>query len=791
MRGAQSGQPTVPLTHHAAVCSLWCGLILRAGHTAPRSAQRPVLSVPSGLHFSNAICRATWCTLVLVVARGEVMVMTSPPPVRRRTRLPDICGQRPRESVGVGAEHTMYDPFTRGHSKLYQRRWEIEAELRRELNLERDDRPTLLQHVVGAGRLGPHAFGRPPPVPKPRARTQRLPAIPKPAEPEAASRRRWGSMDDVDLQRQSMGAVGAEAHATPEPTPVAPPNATESLTSAADAVAAAAFAAAARAAARPCDNIPAVPTAAHRNGGGSSSSSRVPSPALERMRNGKEPPLVTPPMHLPGTPPSPVDAKANVPQPQQRPQSWRRHRRASSSGREMQNDAVDDGEARHDDAPELHRETTNAEESKPSSQRRGRRTAASHPARGIEHGSVGERDDKEEPWRIKAKELEEIAREHRRRNEEAARRHKAAAQEREASEAEAAQTAQEERERRRSASEDLVREQQRLEERRFEEIRLQEERRREREVAEAASRWREQEHWEREVRQRFADEARRRRVAQRQEMEQEERRQELMREEALKEQEQREEQRRLLRERDERERERRRAERRVKEEQRYRENAEEARRASERSADEDRQWREKDEFEPRGLRHGRPQAPQPPPPPSGFRVVPPRPGGCESGQARGRRGSWMGSWGQGASPPCAPAHPPPPGTSAPSPPRGQFSGPSGVGGRPAGCSTPSPGRTAGGGASTAGGCSGARPSPLPSAASSPQAAAQQDDALSQAQAAARRQLDALREMPSRDARQKGFKELLRAWHPDKNPQSVEVATAVFQRIQAERAQILG
>jgi len=48
------------------------------------------------------------------------------------------------------------------------------------------------------------------------------------------------------------------------------------------------------------------------------------------------------------------------------------------------------------------------------------------------------------------------------------------------------------------------------------------------------------------------------------------------------------------------------------------------------------------------------------------------------------------------------------------------------------------------------------------------------------------QLRILQKLPTKEERQRGFKDLLRAWHPDKNPQNVEVATAVFQRLQAER-----
>jgi len=53
-----------------------------------------------------------------------------------------------------------------------------------------------------------------------------------------------------------------------------------------------------------------------------------------------------------------------------------------------------------------------------------------------------------------------------------------------------------------------------------------------------------------------------------------------------------------------------------------------------------------------------------------------------------------------------------------------------------------------------------------------------------------RQMLSLKQHPGLEARQKGFKDLLRAWHPDKNPKSQEVATAVFQMLQAERGRVL-
>lgn len=69
--------------------------------------------------------------------------------------------------------------------------------------------------------------------------------------------------------------------------------------------------------------------------------------------------------------------------------------------------------------------------------------------------------------------------------------------------------------------------------------------------------------------------------------------------------------------------------------------------------------------------------------------------------------------------------------------------------------------------------------------------AQKEEMLKLAEAAAMQQLNEVRELPSKKDRQKGFKELLRAWHPDKNPENLEVATAVFQRLQAERSRALG
>jgi len=46
-----------------------------------------------------------------------------------------------------------------------------------------------------------------------------------------------------------------------------------------------------------------------------------------------------------------------------------------------------------------------------------------------------------------------------------------------------------------------------------------------------------------------------------------------------------------------------------------------------------------------------------------------------------------------------------------------------------------------------------------------------------------KQLMKLKEIESKDARMTEFRALLRQWHPDKNLDRVEVATAVFQFLQ--------
>jgi len=52
------------------------------------------------------------------------------------------------------------------------------------------------------------------------------------------------------------------------------------------------------------------------------------------------------------------------------------------------------------------------------------------------------------------------------------------------------------------------------------------------------------------------------------------------------------------------------------------------------------------------------------------------------------------------------------------------------------------------------------------------------------------EVKALERLSSRAEKQRVFKDLLRQWHPDKNPERVEVATAVFQLLQNEKRRVL-
>jgi len=130
-----------------------------------------------------------------------------------RTVLPDLWGQRGHQVSSTPGESRAAeeDPFFRGHSKLYNRRKEIEAELRRELHIPQDDYEDDGGPLSpGMARRGTVQFGRPPPVPRPRATRSRLPPIPKVA-PEPVHGR-WGNVDRSPSPHpsSSSGATGQE-----------------------------------------------------------------------------------------------------------------------------------------------------------------------------------------------------------------------------------------------------------------------------------------------------------------------------------------------------------------------------------------------------------------------------------------------------------------------------------------------------------------------------------------------------------------------------------------------------
>eukprot|EP00435_Cladocopium_sp_Y103_P070493 s1130_g35.t1 len=107
------------------------------------------------------------------------------------------------------------DPLMGKHSKLYQRRKEIEGELRRQFSLPEEAVEVLSQ--LRSRRSS--SYGCPPPVPKPRSGKSKLPPIPKPVEPtrgpeEAADARAqeaerraeppWWKLEQENLARRNQ-----------------------------------------------------------------------------------------------------------------------------------------------------------------------------------------------------------------------------------------------------------------------------------------------------------------------------------------------------------------------------------------------------------------------------------------------------------------------------------------------------------------------------------------------------------------------------------------------------------
>jgi len=528
------------------------------------------------------------------------------------------------------------------HSRWYQRRKQIEAELRREFNLPEEDLLRDAAHVAAELR-SPLNFGRPPPAPKPRRNQSRLPPIPRlTSEPP---RRRWGLMEDSEED--------------PRGRPRSPPE----------------------------DRWWRQEQEELRRRSRQQTPEEVQLPA---MPVGPAPAPPPPPVHLPSTHGR-----------RERPYSWRRNSRVTESV-----DSAGDGPAAaaaesddgHGDADNRSRASVRSSSLSPSSR----------------------------PQHVeKAKELEEIAQQHRLWHEEQ-RRRAAEAAEREAAEAERRRADEQEKERRRRAADNKMQELKRAEERRLEELKREETERHRRESQEAERRRKEQEDWEREIRQKFKQEEEQRRQRYQQEMENESERNAKVKAQIFQEREQQrarrqEEEEDLRRERLEREARKKDAEAEV---ERLRQKA-----AAEAKAD---AAREAAEAEAERLRRRRQERHSPPGPkrgrPASFRSA----GSAEAhffpnfhGHRAGSSEAGHGAQRRAASVPVAPT------TSSPA-----------------------------------------------------------DEALKQAEAAAMQQLKALQRLATKEEKQRAFKDLLRAWHPDKNPQSVEVATAVFQRLQAERKRVL-
>lgn len=553
----------------------------------------------------------------------QTLQKVSTPPAPARNKLPDIKEQRQAYSAPPNFQPFEEDPLLRGrHSKLYQRRREIEAELRRELNVP-EEPPSGLG--FGSRRV-PVSFSIPPPVPKPRNSKSQLPPIPKLSS--EAPRPRWGLMEDIPDGRSEPHADDSATEAPPE---------------------------------EPWWRIEQQELA----------SKISPSSPLNDGSDSTSPSSKDP-GHL-------------------RPQSWRNRPTSADS---------------HDKVPDLASGSS----------------SPSIPARGYHPPAP----PKEEPWRVKARELEEIAKAHRQRNEEKQRQREAARAEAEEAELAAKRSESEQHERHRKAMQEQAKETQLREEQRFEELKREEVRRARKEQEELKKRRQDQEAWEQEVRQKIEAEAQAMKEKREQDREKEEQDLKERRDQALKQQAAREERKRLQR----------------LAEEHARAEAEHARRLSEASA------------KTKGV-----PSPGPPPAPTAP---------CEAPSFSRPSVPWPPP--AGSASPCTGSQPPPASygprsrpTFAPGPPPSHPRAPRGVFGE-------------------------AKP-----AASYDVAISQNGSGNAELQAAksmAMRQLLALKQHPGMEARQKGFKELLRAWHPDKNPQSSEVATAVFQMLQAERGRVL-
>eukprot|EP00930_Biecheleria_cincta_P001741 TRINITY_DN102844_c0_g1_i1.p1 TRINITY_DN102844_c0_g1~~TRINITY_DN102844_c0_g1_i1.p1 ORF type:complete len:487 (-),score=118.65 TRINITY_DN102844_c0_g1_i1:111-1571(-) len=334
----------------------------------------------------------------------------------------------------------------------------------------------------------------------------------------------------------------------------------------------------------------------------------------------------------------------------------------------------------------------------------------------------------EEPWQAKARELEHIASESRKQHEQEEQQRKAAVAQDVGQQQDVPKYVDDERARQKKQLEERVQEIRQREEQRLEEIKQEELRRAQQELDDAKRRRQEQEEWEKQLRDRIQEEAEKLRIEREKDNLLLQQRAEAMQ----KQWEEREQRRKQQEERQDQQRQQQRAER-----QRTRAKAERAFRmdASNPMPEHAAGFSPKTSFSPR------PAPPKMPAPPGSGRPS----------------NSWRP---QQPRPRPSPRDPTLPGAAQ-----------SGRTARsPSNCaSTP---KFTSLGASSGAAASGSRAD------------------LQAAKAAAMRDMLSLKKHPGFEARQKGYKELLRAWHPDKNPKNATVATAVFQMLQMEKGRIL-
>lgn len=588
----------------------------------------------------------------------------------------------------------------RGHSKLYQRRREIERELRREFEFAEGDK-FLAAAAVGfrdaVRSKSPVMFGRPPPVPRPVPRPgvrPNLPPIPKfgdAGDADGLPRKRWGLLDGAGMPRAPM----------PPPVPsVAPEEPWRQ---------------------RDRDEL------------------------LRRQSSGSPDVHSTAATAAPAPPPPP--SRVVTP----RPSSWR-----EAKGNSPPPPSPGPSHDSHAKSPVK----------EPCVEGLGMRRA-----RAASESTLPDRDVADpflRPHVEKAKELEALVRELKYQREEA-RKKAQEVSERAQADGTPRRRAREDPGPSNPSPEEKVREQQRN---------AQESDRLRREAEQAEERRQSQDDWEQEFRRKFKDEEAKRAGAHEIERLEEERRRKAADELKRLEQE-REERRRQEAERERISREKRRAEA-AESRRKMAERTAAAEREAEFEADRLRERLREQEREAAeaSRRHHRSQAPAggarsqssappptcPPPPPRAPNFFGPPPGGFgppPGGFAPGGGGNF----GAGARPRAGAADPPPFGACP--------AGAGGAGRRP-------PGGGGGGGLNF-------------NATLAPKANLAGDKlaAFRQAEASALSKLRNISALPDKESRQKAFKDLLRAWHPDKNPSNSEVATAVFQRIQSEKAKAVG